>query len=88
MGSGAAYREGRWEGRVGLVAANSADVDFEGGTTAEIEGGTGFLLGVGYHYNDRLQFGSTFTYDQKDYTPTWLATSPVRPTRSKAISTR
>ena len=67
LGSGAAYREGRWEGRVGLVAANAADVDFEGGTTAEIDGGTGFLLGIGYHYNARLQFGSTFTYDQKDY---------------------
>jgi opacity protein-like surface antigen len=76
LGSGAAYREGRWEGRAGLVAANSADVDFEGGTTAEIEGGTGFLIGVAYHYNDRLQFGSTFTYDQKDYSADVVGDEP------------
>jgi opacity protein-like surface antigen len=47
--------------------SNSADVDFEGGTTADIDGGVGFMLGVAYHYTDHLQFGSTFTYDQKDY---------------------
>jgi outer membrane protein assembly factor BamD len=64
---GPALRDGRWEARVGLGIANSADVDFEGGTSAAIDSGVGFLLGVGYHFNDRLQFGSTFSYDQKDY---------------------
>ena len=53
----AAVRAGRWEARVGAGLANSADVDFKGGTTAEIDSGVGFLLGVGYHFNDRLQFG-------------------------------
>jgi outer membrane protein assembly factor BamD len=65
--AGSADRDGRWEARAGLLLANSADVDFEGGTTAEIDSGVGFLLGMGYHYNDHLQFGSTFSFDQKDF---------------------
>jgi outer membrane protein assembly factor BamD len=60
-------RQGRWEASVGLGSANSADIDFKGGTTASVEGGTAFQLGVAYNYTDRLRFGSTFTYDQKDY---------------------
>jgi len=67
MQGGSAMRDNRWETRVGVLVANSADVDFEGGTQAEIDSGLGFLFGVGYHYTDKLQFGSTFTFDQKDY---------------------
>jgi len=59
-----------WEARAGVIIANSADVDFEGGTTASIDGGAGLLLGLGYNFTDRLRVGSTFTYDQKDYTAT------------------
>jgi outer membrane protein assembly factor BamD len=65
--TGSEFRRGRWEARAGAAMSNSADVDFEGGTTADIDGGVGFMLGVAYHYTDHLQFGSTFTYDQKDY---------------------
>ena len=65
--AGPASRDGRWEARVGASVGNSADVDFDGGTTATIDGGVGFLFGVGYHYNDHLQFGSTLAFDQKDY---------------------
>jgi outer membrane protein assembly factor BamD len=60
-------RAGRWEASVGAGLASSSDVDFEGGTSAEIDSGVGFLLGVGYHFNERLKFGATFGYDQKDY---------------------
>jgi len=62
-----ADRDGHWEARVGASVGNSTDVDFEGGTRATIDGGVGFLLGVGYHYNDHLQFGSTFSFNQEDY---------------------
>jgi len=65
--SGNALRGERWEARVGMSVGNTSDVEFEGGTKAEIDSGLGFLLGVGYHYNDHLQFGSTFKYDQQDY---------------------
>jgi outer membrane protein assembly factor BamD len=60
-------RKGQWEGRIAVSTSTSADVDFEGGTTADIDTSTGFALGFAYHYTDRLQFGSTFTFDKKDY---------------------
>lgn len=67
-GPHAASRAGRWEARLGLTSSNSTDVEFEGDTTADIDGSTGFALGIAWHYTDHLQFGSTLTYDQKDYT--------------------
>ena len=45
----------------------STDVDFEGGTTASIDSGTGFGGGVAYHFSDRLQAGATLAWDSKDY---------------------
>ena len=59
-----------------MAQAGSADIDFKGGTTAEIESGLGFNLGVGYHFTDRLRFGSTFTFDQKDYTADVASADP------------
>jgi outer membrane protein assembly factor BamD len=67
-GSGPVSMGRPWEARAALVMANSADLDFEGGSTAAVDGGAGLLLGVGYSFTDRLRVGSTFTYDQKDYT--------------------
>jgi outer membrane protein assembly factor BamD len=64
---GAPAQAGQWEATVGLTSAMATDVDFEGGTTAEIDGGIGFIMGAGYHFTDQLRFGSTFTYDSKDY---------------------
>jgi opacity protein-like surface antigen len=74
--NGATARNQRWEARVGLTSANSTDVDFEGGTTATIDGGIGFTAGFAYHYNDRIQVGSTFTYDQKDYSAVLVGDQP------------
>ena len=65
---GAPAQAGQWEATIGLTSAMTTDMDFEGGTTAEIDGGIGFTLGAGYHFNDHLRFGSTFGYDSKDYT--------------------
>ena len=64
---GAPPQAGQWEATVGIVASNSSDVDFDGGTTAAIDSGFGFMAGAGYHFTDRLRVGSTFTFDQKDY---------------------
>jgi outer membrane protein assembly factor BamD len=66
-GSLAAQRAGLWEVRAGVVGSNATDVDFKGGTTVNVDSAAGFLLGVAWHYSDRLQFGSSFTYDDKDY---------------------
>jgi opacity protein-like surface antigen len=64
---GAPQQAGQWEATVGVVASNSSDVDFKGGTTAAIDSGFGFMAGAGYHVTDRLRVGSTFTFDKKDY---------------------
>jgi outer membrane protein assembly factor BamD len=65
---GAPQQAGKWEATVGVIASNSTGVDFKGGTKADIDSGLGFMAGAGYYVTDRLRFGSTFTYDQKDYT--------------------
>jgi opacity protein-like surface antigen len=62
-----ADREGRWETRLGAVFQNSTDVDFEGGTTADIESGTGLRFGMAYHYTDNLEIGVNIGLDQADY---------------------
>jgi outer membrane protein assembly factor BamD len=64
---GAPPQAGQWEATVGVVASNSSDVNFKGGPTATIDSGFGFMAGAGYHFTDRLRVGSTFTFDQKDY---------------------
>ena len=66
-GSRAAQRAGRWEARLGVATSMSTDVDFEGGTTASIDSGTGFGGGVAYHFSDRLQAGASLSWDSKDY---------------------
>jgi outer membrane protein assembly factor BamD len=73
---GAPPQAGQWEATVGLAAANSTSIDFEGGTTADIDNSFGFMAGAGYHFTDRLRFGSTFTYDQKDYSADVAGDSP------------
>ncbi|HET9692997.1 MAG TPA: outer membrane protein assembly factor BamD [Steroidobacteraceae bacterium] len=76
---GAPEQAGRWEATVGVVSSGSTDVDFEGGTTATIDSSVGFVAGAGYHFTDRLRFGSTFTYDQKDYTADVVGEDPDNP---------
>lgn len=66
-GAQAGEREGDWETRLGLVFQNSTDVEFDGGTTAEFESGTGFKLGIAYHYTDNLEVGFNIGLDQQDY---------------------
>jgi outer membrane protein assembly factor BamD len=73
---GAPQQAGQWEATVGVIASNSAGIDFEGGTTADIDSGFGFMAGAGYHFTDRLRFGSTFTFDQKDYSADVVGDSP------------
>jgi opacity protein-like surface antigen len=63
-----ADRAGTWETRLDVVYQNSSDWDFNGGTTAEIDSDTSFLVGVGYHLNDNLELGGNFTFGQTDYT--------------------
>jgi outer membrane protein assembly factor BamD len=74
---GAPEQAGRWEATVGLGSSGSADVDFEGGTSATIDSGLGFSVGAGYHFSNALRFGTTFTFDQKDYDATVAGETPA-----------
>jgi len=60
-------RDDRWEARLGLYSSGATDVDTEAGSTVEVEGSSGFMLGIAYHYSDHLQFGSNLSFDSKDY---------------------
>src|SRR5688500_5922755 len=62
-----ADRAGSWETRVGIVFQNSADWDFEGGTTADIDSDTSFLIGASYHLNENLELGGNLSFGQTDY---------------------
>jgi outer membrane protein assembly factor BamD len=64
---GAPQQAGKWEAMAGITAAGSSDVDFEGGTTANLKSSFGFLAGAGYNFTDRLRLGTSFRYDSKDY---------------------
>ena len=74
---GAPAQAGRWEATVGVVSSGSTDIDFEGGTTATIDSSVGFIAGAGYHFTDRLRFGSTFTFDKKDYSAEVVGDQPA-----------
>jgi opacity protein-like surface antigen len=63
-----ADRAGTWETRLDIVFQNSADWDFNGGTTADIASDQSFLFGVAYHYSDNLELGGNVTFGQTDYT--------------------
>jgi opacity protein-like surface antigen len=60
-------RAGTWETRLGILFQNSADWDFEGGTTADIDSDTSFLLGASFHLNENLELGGNVVFGQTDY---------------------
>lgn len=62
-----ADREGRWEASAGLTFLSSSNVNFEGGTTADVDSDTGFKFGVAYHLTDHLKFGGTLSFSNIDY---------------------
>ena len=66
--SQSADRAGSWETRLDLVYQNSAEWDFNGGTTAATDSDTSFLVGVGYHLSDNIELGGNLTFGQTDYT--------------------
>jgi opacity protein-like surface antigen len=66
-GAQSADRAGRWETNIGIVFQNSASVDFKGGTTADMQSGTGFQAGLGYNLSDHLLLSGSVTFNNIDY---------------------
>lgn len=65
--AGPGDREGSWETRLGIIFNNSADWDFKGGTTADVDSDQSLLFGISYHYTDNLEFGGNLNFGQTDY---------------------
>ena len=64
---GSGDREGKWEARLALLFQQSADADFDGGTTASIDSDTGFRIGFGHHLTDQIELGFNLDLVQADY---------------------
>ncbi len=65
--AGPGDREGSWETRLGIIFNNSANWDFDGGTTAKINSDSSLLFGISYHYTDNFEFGANLNFGQTDY---------------------
>ena len=61
-------RAGRWEAYGGLQSVGGTKVTAKGGTTADFSSSNTYLLGVGYHFTDRLELAAMLGFDTKDYT--------------------
>jgi opacity protein-like surface antigen len=69
----AQQKEGRgtgWEAGFDIIYQDSADMSFEGGSTAALEGDWGFSFAVGYRFNENLELGFGFDWQQVDYDAT------------------
>jgi opacity protein-like surface antigen len=73
---GAPQQAGRWEALAGINYSGTTDIDFEGGTTAEVKNSFGFLAGGAYNFTDRIRLGGTFRYDSKDYDANVVGDAP------------
>ena len=61
-GGGIGASNGDWELRVGPVFSESKKIDFQGGSTANIDSATGVKLGIGYYMLPELAFGLDFNW--------------------------
>jgi hypothetical protein len=67
LGGGSGDRAGHWETRLALLFQQSADADFDGGTTASIDSDVGFRIGVGHHLTDQIELGFNLDLLSADY---------------------
>ena len=56
-----------WDTRLGVSYQLTSNTDFDGGTTAEFNTSTGFLVGIGYDLSNHFEIGANFSYDERDY---------------------
>jgi len=60
-------RADRWEFGVDLLLQDALDLDFRGGSTADLDSAVGFRFAFGYHYGDHLQVEFALDYADVDY---------------------
>jgi opacity protein-like surface antigen len=56
-----------WQARLGANYQPTTDVDFDGGSTAEFNTSTSYLMGLSYALSRHFEIGANFTYDERDF---------------------
>ncbi len=64
-----------WEFRIGPVFTQSTNINFEGGTTADLKSDTGVKIGTGYYVTDQLIVGGNFSWGRSDFNGTVQGTN-------------
>lgn len=60
-------RAERWEAYGSLRPIFSENVDFEGGSSIDVDDDLGFAFGMGYNFNEHLLIGGEFSWSSPDY---------------------
>ena len=68
--SPALAQEGTWEFIFDVNYQDAYDIDFEGGSTADVDSDLGFGIGGAYHFNDHLQLQFLLDWLNVDYDST------------------
>src|SRR5512145_2319374 len=68
--SPALAQEGTWEFVFDLNYQDSYDIDFNGGSTADVDSDLGFGIGAAYNFNDHLQLQMLLDWLNVDYDST------------------
>lgn len=76
MASEPAGRAQGWETRLGILFQGSADSDFEGGSSVDVDDDVGFRIGAGYHFSDNLEVGVNLDFIENDYSGTLASADP------------
>jgi opacity protein-like surface antigen len=56
-----------WQTRLGVNYQLTSNTDFDGGTTAEFDSSTGFVVGFGYDFSNHLEIGANFSFNERDF---------------------
>ncbi|HVN44750.1 MAG TPA: outer membrane beta-barrel protein [Steroidobacteraceae bacterium] len=70
MGPGNGGAMGDWEFRIGPVFQQSKNVEFNGGSNADIDSTTGIRVGTGYYVTNDLIVGMNFGWSQSTFNGT------------------
>lgn len=77
---GAAQSQGReagWDFGIDLIYQFSKDIDFDGGSTLDIEDDVGLALSFGYRFNSRLELQFSLDWNDVDYKGTIRSANPL-----------
>ena len=73
-------RGGNWEFYLPLSFADSATINGQGGSSADINADWGFGFGAGYNVNDHFQVNGMINWNSRSYVATYVTTTPTEGT--------